>query len=153
MIELVRRFGGRGLSTLQNIGSSGGFLLKVLFRVPDFRRLWPSLRSQLYFVGVLSTLVIVVSALFIGMVVGLQGYNTLEKFGLKRGEYAFANSYVHAHKNVRVLMDAFSGFDQTRTLVLFGTSQRADYEARGIKVPTNVRFLGRVLDEIGRAHV
>ena len=37
--------------------------------------------SQLYFVGVLSCLIIVVSALFIGMVVGLQGYNTLEKFG------------------------------------------------------------------------
>ncbi len=39
------------------------------------------MRAQLYFVGVLSTLIIVVSALFIGMVVGLQGFNTLEKFG------------------------------------------------------------------------
>ena len=37
--------------------------------------------TQLYSVGVLSCLIIVVSALFIGMVVGLQGYNTLEKFG------------------------------------------------------------------------
>lgn len=73
--------------------------------------------------------------------------NTLEKFGLKRGEFAFANSYVHAHKNVRVLMKAFSTFDATRPLVLFGTSQRADYEARGIDVPSNVKFLGRVSDE------
>lgn len=32
-------------------------------------------------VGVLSFLIIVVSGLFIGMVVGLQGYNTLQKFG------------------------------------------------------------------------
>lgn len=73
--------------------------------------------------------------------------NTLEKFGLKQGEFAFANSYVHAHKNVRVLMEAFSRFDHTRPLVLFGTSQRIDYESRGIKVPANVKFLGRISDE------
>ena len=35
----------------------------------------------MHFVGVLSCIIIVVSALFIGMVVGLQGYNTLQKFG------------------------------------------------------------------------
>ena len=39
------------------------------------------MRYQIHFVGVLSCLIIVVSALFIGMVVGLQGYNTLQKFG------------------------------------------------------------------------
>lgn len=81
MLDLISRFGQRGLSGLQVIGSSGLFLVRVLLRTPDFRRLWPSLRAQLYFVGVLSTLIIVVSGLFIGMVVGLQGYNTLEKFG------------------------------------------------------------------------
>jgi len=81
MLDLIGRFGQRGLNGLQLIGSSGRFLVRVLFRAPDFRRLWPSLRAQLYFVGVLSTLIIVVSGLFIGMVVGLQGYNTLEKFG------------------------------------------------------------------------
>ena len=75
------RLGQSGLNGLQVLGASGRFLLRVLCRVPDLRRLWPSLRVQLYFVGVLSTLIIVVSALFIGMVVGLQGYNTLEKFG------------------------------------------------------------------------
>lgn len=81
MLDLISRFGQRGLNGLQLIGSSGRFLVCVLFRAPDFRRLWPSLRAQLYFIGVLSTLIIVVSGLFIGMVVGLQGYNTLEKFG------------------------------------------------------------------------
>lgn len=53
----------------------------MLFRKPNVLRLWPLLRYQLYFIGVLSCLIIVVSALFIGMVVGLQGYNTLQKFG------------------------------------------------------------------------
>lgn len=81
MLNMISRLGESGLQRLQTVGYTGRFLFQVLFRSPDFRRLWPSLRAQLYFVGVLSTIIIVVSALFIGMVVGLQGYNTLVKFG------------------------------------------------------------------------
>jgi phospholipid/cholesterol/gamma-HCH transport system permease protein len=81
MFDLIARVGNRSLDRLQTLGSSGRFLVRVLTRMPDLRRLWPELIGQLYFVGVLSCVIIVVSALFIGMVVGLQGYNTLEKFG------------------------------------------------------------------------
>lgn len=81
MLEILARFGERGFNTLQSIGESGVFLLHMLVRKPGLRRLWPALIAQLHFVGVLSCLIIVVSALFIGMVVGLQGFNTLEKFG------------------------------------------------------------------------
>ena len=81
MLELITRMGSRGSRVLQDLGSSGLFLFFMLFRQPDVVRLWPLLRYQIYFVGVLSCLIIVVSALFIGMVVGLQGYNTLQKFG------------------------------------------------------------------------
>lgn len=81
MLEAIARFGHRSIHAVQTFGSSGQFLIRVLIRKPDFLRLWPSLVAQLYFVGVLSCLIIVVSGLFIGMVVGLQGYNTLEKFG------------------------------------------------------------------------
>lgn len=81
MLDTIARFGNRGIQVLQGIGGSGLFLFSMLFRRPDVSRLWPLLRYQLYFIGVLSCLIIVVSALFIGMVVGLQGYNTLQKFG------------------------------------------------------------------------
>lgn len=81
MIDRIARLGQRGVSTLQAIGSSGVFLFMVFSRPVMIRKLWPALRVQLHFVGVLSCLIIVVSALFIGMVVGLQGYHTLEKFG------------------------------------------------------------------------
>jgi phospholipid/cholesterol/gamma-HCH transport system permease protein len=37
--------------------------------------------AQIYFIGVLSLLIISVSGLFVGMVLGLQGYNTLVGFG------------------------------------------------------------------------
>ncbi|KTD68831.1 MULTISPECIES: lipid asymmetry maintenance ABC transporter permease subunit MlaE [Legionella] len=81
MLEFITRAGNRGSRILQDLGSSGLFLFLMLFRRPGISRLWPLLRYQIYFVGVLSCLIIVVSALFIGMVVGLQGYNTLQKFG------------------------------------------------------------------------
>ena len=81
MLEFIARIGQGGLGKVQSIGQTGRFFLRVVFRQPGLRRLWPEIRAQLYFIGVLSCLIIVVSALFIGMVVGLQGYNTLEKFG------------------------------------------------------------------------
>lgn len=81
MLDKIESIGQRGIGTLQSIGKSGVFLLKIFWRTPDLRRLWPALRMQIYNVGVLSFLIIVVSALFIGMVVGLQGFNTLQKFG------------------------------------------------------------------------
>lgn len=36
---------------------------------------------EIYFVGVLSLIIILVSGLFVGMVLGLQGYETLQKYG------------------------------------------------------------------------
>jgi phospholipid/cholesterol/gamma-HCH transport system permease protein len=81
MLDTFARLGKRGVNNLQMLGNSGVFLLRVMGRNPDIPRLWPALRGQLYFVGVLSCLIIVVSALFVGMVIGLQGYNTLQKFG------------------------------------------------------------------------
>ncbi|MDP3561871.1 MAG: lipid asymmetry maintenance ABC transporter permease subunit MlaE [Legionellaceae bacterium] len=81
MLETVERLGHFAVDKLQVLGSSGLFLCRVIFRRPNFPRLSRALLNQLYFIGVLSCLIIIVSALFIGMVVGLQGYNTLKKFG------------------------------------------------------------------------
>ena len=44
------------------------------------RRPWLVVR-EIYFIGVFSLLIIVVSGLFVGMVLGLQMYDTLERFG------------------------------------------------------------------------
>ena len=81
MLSKVAGLGQWSLDVLQKIGQSAIFLASLIVRKPEVIKLWPQLRAQLYFSGVLSCLIIVVSALFIGMVVGLQGYTTLEKFG------------------------------------------------------------------------
>lgn len=81
MLNRIARFGALGLDSLQCLGASGYFLWRLLWRQLKLRVLLPDVWRQLYSVGVLSALVIVVSGLFIGMVVGLQGHHTLEKFG------------------------------------------------------------------------
>lgn len=81
MLDYFERLGSRTLNLVHSCGQSGAFLLRVLCQKPSLVKLWPSLRDQLYFVGVLSFLIVVVSGLFIGMVVGLQGFHTLQKFG------------------------------------------------------------------------
>lgn len=52
----------------------------ILYSGASFRRLPLTLR-EVYVSGVLSLLIILVSGLFVGMVLGLQGYETLQRFG------------------------------------------------------------------------
>lgn len=49
-------------------------LFNAVVGKPEFRKHAPLLIRQLYNVGVLSMLIIIVSGVFIGMVLGLQGY-------------------------------------------------------------------------------
>ncbi|HEY0269048.1 MAG TPA: lipid asymmetry maintenance ABC transporter permease subunit MlaE, partial [Methyloradius sp.] len=50
------------------------------YSTESFRRLHLTIR-EIYFTGVLSLIIILVSAFFVGMVLALQGYNTLQKYG------------------------------------------------------------------------
>lgn len=81
MITWIENLGRIGLQVCEHIGLSGIFLLRVIFRRPRVLRLFPLVVEQIYFVGVLSIVIIVVSGLFIGMVLALQGYNILQRFG------------------------------------------------------------------------
>lgn len=80
-MEAIRRLGEDALEILRTIGAAGVFLFQSLVALPNFRKGFPLLVQQLYSVGVLSLAIIVVSGLFIGMVLGLQGYNILVTYG------------------------------------------------------------------------
>ena len=56
------------------------FFLVLIYSGDSFKRIHLTIR-EIYFTGVLSLIIIVVSAFFVGMVLGLQGYYTLEKYG------------------------------------------------------------------------
>lgn len=81
MLNKLEYIGAQTINKFQDLGKAGIFLFKLIFSKPKSRQFISELKDQVYFVGVLSSLIIIVSGLFIGMVVGLQGYNTLQKFG------------------------------------------------------------------------
>jgi phospholipid/cholesterol/gamma-HCH transport system permease protein len=70
-----------GISNIQQFGKAGILLYRALCNRPCFSKGFPLVVQQVYAEGVLSLLIIIVSSLFIGMVLALQGYHTLAKFG------------------------------------------------------------------------
>ena len=78
---LLHRLGDHALHFVEQAGWLGIFLANTLLRVvtPPFR-LMPIVK-QIHFIGARSWLVIVVSGTFVGMVVALQFYDTLVRFG------------------------------------------------------------------------
>jgi len=81
VIDRIAAFGRSGLEMLEALGRSGLFLFHSLWALPDLRTNAPLLVRQIYSVGVLSMVIILVSGLFIGMVLALQGYNILNRYG------------------------------------------------------------------------
>ena len=80
-MNCIQHLGKIGIRSCERLGLSGIFLFRTLFCKPRFTKLTPLVIEQVYAEGVLSLIIIVISALFIGMVLALQGYNILVKFG------------------------------------------------------------------------
>ncbi|MFZ5604257.1 MAG: lipid asymmetry maintenance ABC transporter permease subunit MlaE [Pseudomonadota bacterium] len=81
MIDRIRLMGRNVLDVLNAFGRSGLFIFHSLWALPNLRTNVPLTVKQIYSVGVLSLVIIVVSGLFIGMVLALQAYNILNRFG------------------------------------------------------------------------
>lgn len=80
-VSIIRRLGHATVDRIWRLGFATRFLLAVLqHSATSFRRLPLTLR-EIYFSGVLSLLIILVSGLFVGLVLGLQGYETLQRYG------------------------------------------------------------------------
>jgi phospholipid/cholesterol/gamma-HCH transport system permease protein len=77
----LRGLGHQVVGGLWRLGYGTRFFMLTLVRsAMSFRRFRLTMR-EIYFAGVLSLIIIVVSGLFVGMVLGLQGYETLQKYG------------------------------------------------------------------------
>jgi phospholipid/cholesterol/gamma-HCH transport system permease protein len=81
ILEVLARFGHAGLGFFERLGRGTVFLLTTLASLPALLPRPRLLVQQLYATGVLTILIIVVAGLFVGMVLGLQGYNILVRFG------------------------------------------------------------------------
>ena len=82
ILDHVAALGRSGLDVLQAIGRATIMLVMALFgRSNTHGSMGPLIVKQIYAVGVLSLIIITVSGVFIGMVLGLQGYNILVRYG------------------------------------------------------------------------
>ena len=78
---MVRRLGHAGITIVGYTGRSGIFLATLVANTGIVLRRPRLLAQQIYTVGVMTLPIIVVAGLFVGMMLGLQGYNTLVDFG------------------------------------------------------------------------
>jgi len=80
-MNTLESLGNYMLGALEQIGRTFLLLLIIAYQLlqPPYK-IYPIIR-QIYFIGARSLVVIIISGLTIGMVLGLQFYNTLERFG------------------------------------------------------------------------
>ncbi len=80
MLKFVQNVGASVIETIATIGRAGLMLGGALFALPTVQNIRLTIK-QIYVVGVQSLLIIIVSGLFIGMVMALQGYTILVGYG------------------------------------------------------------------------
>ena len=66
---------------LAQVGACGIFLIQILRALPRSLRYVRETVRQIFFVGAMSLIIIMICGLFVGMVLGLQLYHTLSIFG------------------------------------------------------------------------
>jgi phospholipid/cholesterol/gamma-HCH transport system permease protein len=81
LLDGLARLGRSGLGSVERLGRAHLLLAGMVLGVGEILRRPGLLFAQVFNIGVLSMLIIGVSGLFVGMVLGLQGYYVLAQFG------------------------------------------------------------------------
>jgi phospholipid/cholesterol/gamma-HCH transport system permease protein len=81
VLASLARLGNRVTKRVQRLGKASLVLAATLMGSGTAWRRFGLIVRELYFTGVLSLIIIIVSGLFVGMVLGLQGYDTLQRYG------------------------------------------------------------------------
>jgi len=81
MIGLLERWGRQVRLGMPAVGSGARFFLRLCLLIPAALARPRLVIDQLHFIGNRSLSIILVSGLFVGFVLGLQGYYTLQRYG------------------------------------------------------------------------
>ena len=81
MIDRITRLGGFVLTSIAGIGHASMMFLTVIRRSLGIFKRFRLVSDQVFFLGNYSFVIIAVSGLFVGFVLGLQGYYTLNRYG------------------------------------------------------------------------
>jgi len=80
-MKLLRDLWQSFLGAVASLGAQTRFLLLLLWRTPQGVLRFGLVADQIYNTGTLSLVIIMMSGMFVGMVLGLQGFTLLQKFG------------------------------------------------------------------------
>lgn len=80
LVNFISALGRNAINFGRALGRAGLLLFGALVGKPQVRKHFPLFIKQLHVLGVQSLLIIMLSGLFIGMVLGLQGYVVLVDF-------------------------------------------------------------------------
>lgn len=81
ILDAMRALGWQTIRLLEHLGQMGVFTAEIAAAVVRRPARIRAFVDEVYNLGVLSLVIICVSGLAVGMVLGLQGYNTLVRFG------------------------------------------------------------------------
>jgi phospholipid/cholesterol/gamma-HCH transport system permease protein len=81
LTHVLTLLGNRATSAVWRLGFASRFFLMILVHSGTSLRRFHLTIREIYFAGVMSLIIILVSGLFVGMVLGLQGYDTLQRYG------------------------------------------------------------------------
>jgi phospholipid/cholesterol/gamma-HCH transport system permease protein len=81
VLDFLEGLGASVFRLLERLGLAARFFCSVLSRTPGGGRRVGLLVREVYFLGVRSLAIILVSGLFVGMVLAVQGYEVLQRFG------------------------------------------------------------------------
>lgn len=81
MINFLATVGQTLRERVESVGATTRWFFNLMRLLPGAMRRPGLISEQIHFIGNYSLVIIVVSGLFVGMVLGLQGYYTLNKYG------------------------------------------------------------------------
>ncbi len=81
MTRVIQRLGSRFIDACEHVGHLTLFMFQVMSKMFVFPFRYRAVLQQLYFIGAKSTFVIFLASITIGLVLGLQLYYELSKFG------------------------------------------------------------------------
>jgi phospholipid/cholesterol/gamma-HCH transport system permease protein len=81
MLNILSKIGKPCCTRILLLGQFAIFFLRILLRKPKLLRILPIFLTEMHVLGTLSLLIMLLSSVFVGMVIGIQAYHTLQKFG------------------------------------------------------------------------
>jgi phospholipid/cholesterol/gamma-HCH transport system permease protein len=80
-MKLFKELAANAAEAVEGLGSVVRFLLRLIIYTPRALLRFDLIIQQIYNSGAMSLVIIMLSGLFVGMVLGLQGYQLLQRFG------------------------------------------------------------------------